>query len=684
MDAAVLYERAGQQAREQGFVHHAALADELAARFFAARGLLTSAHAHLRAARHGYDVWGASGLVARLDQELASPDPMVEGADAGIGAAVRPGTVPHMADLDLVAALKASQALSSELNRGRLAQRLLEIAMESAGADHARLLIVESDGALSVCDPAGACRSLDQSRDVARSIVEFVQRTKSQVLIADALADPTCSDPRIVRAGVRSLLCLPILGQGHLKGMLYLENRLLSRAFTPDRVDLLTMLSSQAAISIENASLYQKLEEYSRTLEQKVEQRTAELQQASAAAERDRMLAEASNLAKSRFLAHMSHELRTPMNAIIGMAALILKSDPAPEPARFARIIRKSSEDLLTLINDLLDLSKIEAGRMEIASHPFAVRECVQDAVDLLTLTASTKGIELSYTVAPDVPAFVIGDATRLRQILLNLLSNAIKFTDQGWVMLRVSRGQDPDQLRVAVQDTGVGIPRSRITRLFTVFTQADSSIALKYGGTGLGLAICKQLVQLMGGTIWAESTPGTGSTFHFTIRLRLASEAEIAPLSTTEAPQPDRESADAHPLRILVVDDNATNRTLASAMLKKLGHKSIATAATGKEAVREVREQIYDVVLMDIKMPDMDGMTATRLIRREESISPQPRIIALTARVSPEVLETCLQAGMDDYVSKPMTFESLAAALERSKASRPPLVGPAAAPGAV
>jgi predicted ATPase/signal transduction histidine kinase/CheY-like chemotaxis protein len=684
MEAAALYEGAAQEARKHGFVHHAALADELGARFFAARGLFTSASAHVRAARHGYEVWGASGLVARLDRQLASPDPVVEGADAGTSVTVSPVTGPRMSDLDLVAALKASQAISSELNRGRLAQRLLEIAMESAGADHARLLIVESDGSLSVCDPAGACRDLDQVRDVARSMVEFVQRTKTQVLVADALADSTCSgDPHIVRAGVRSLLCLPILGQGYLKGMLYLENRLLSRAFTPDRVDLLTMLSSQAAISIENASLYQRLEEYSRTLEQKVEQRTAELQQASAAAERDRMSAEASNLAKSRFLAHMSHELRTPMNAIIGMAALMLKSDPTPEQARFARIIRKSSEDLLTLINDLLDLSKIEAGRMEIASQPFAVRECVQDAVELLTLTASTKGIELSYTVAPDVPAFVLGDATRLRQVLLNLLSNAIKFTDQGWVMLRVARGQDPDQLCVAVQDTGVGIPHSRITRLFTVFTQADSSVALKYGGTGLGLAICKQLVQLMGGAIWAESTPGKGATFHFTIKARRATGAESAPLSATEAPHPDRKSGNAHPLRILVVDDNAINRALASAMLKKLGYESIATATTGTEAVHAVREQIYDVVLMDIKMPDMDGMTATQIIRSDKSIASQPRIIALTARVSPEVLEICLQAGMDDYVSKPMTFESLTAALERSKSPRPPLAGAVAGPGA-
>jgi signal transduction histidine kinase/DNA-binding response OmpR family regulator len=380
-------------------------------------------------------------------------------------------------------------------------------------------------------------------------------------------------------------------------------------------------------------------------------------------------VAESHSRAKSDFLANMSHEIRTPMNGIIGMAELTLATGLSGVQREYLEMVQSSARSLLSLINDILDFSKIEAGHLRLEAIDFRLRDCVCKTLDTLGVRARAKGLELVVRIDPQIPEKLVGDAARLRQIITNLVDNAIKFTARGEIAVEINcerRDAADMSLQFSVRDTGTGIPKDKQKLIFEAFVQADGSTTRQYGGTGLGLGICRKLVEQMHGKIWVESTPGKGSVFRFTAVFPSSKTAASLYEATNAMPEAVAAGKPAsRALRILIAEDNPVNQTVAVAMLQKQGH-TLMLAENGREAVRFYYRERPDLILMDVQMPELDGFGATREIRAaEEASGHHTPIIAMTAYAMSGDSERCLLAGMDTYLSKPLTQELLLKTVE-------------------
>ena len=650
-----LYEQAIQSAKEHHYPNNEALAHELTAGFWLSRGNESYAKIHLNEARYAYQLWGATAKVNDLEaqySELLSQQiaPSMEAITA---------RQPTSTLLDLESVMKASNILSGEIVLSRLLKKMMHTVIENAGATRGLLLlekdgqwVIEAEGFFDVDDVTILqSLSIKECELVPATLIQYIARTQENVVLTDATQKGDFNqDACIIKHHSKSVLGMPLINQGKLTGILYLENNLTEGAFTPLRLEVLTLLSSQMAISIQNSLLYNNLTTTNVHLEQMVDERTRELQKTTEEAK-------TANQAKSEFLSNMSHELRTPMSAILGFSSIMSYDvDLLDHQKENLDIICRSGEHLLSLINDVLEMSKIEAGRTTLNKNGFDLYSMLESVGEIIRIRADAKDLHFFLEYHAELPQYIKTDEGKLRQILLNLLGNAIKFTKEGGVTLRAKAGLE-SRIDFEIEDSGIGIAEDEFETLFDPFVQTASGRRTQEG-TGLGLSISRKYIQMMEGDIQVSSNPDQGSIFQFHVIVEPANLNEIV-----IKPMPRRVvclEPEQHHWRILNLEDNPENQLLLSRLLQAVGFE-VLEAANGKEGVERFKEEKFDFIFMDIRMPVMDGYEAVKQIREFEqdkfkqtgTLSHVP-ITALTASPFEEDRPRILSMGCDDFIRKP------------------------------
>ncbi|MCP4137088.1 MAG: AAA family ATPase [bacterium] len=663
-----MYRKAINSAHENEFTQDEALSAELAASYYKERDYIEEARAYLNRSYACYRRWGAKAKLRHLEETWPDLVPKAPEKPASTEEPTDTSSTRASEAMDLSTVMKTSQAISGEIVLSRLLSRLMRLALENAGAERG-VMILEQEGELYVeaegrveTEDVTVLRSIpiDKHRGLSSAIVRYVARTTDQVLLSNAAEEGDFTDDlSVVERKPKSILCFPIVNQGTLTGIFYLENNLTTGSFTPEREEVLRVISSQVAISIDNARLYENLERKNIRLE-----------------ELDRL--------KDEFLANTSHELRTPLNGIIGLADAMLENpgtELTPDARTNLSLITASGKRLSNLVNDILDFSKLKNKDMELKQNPVNLRTLTDVVLELCKALKGPKELELENAIEPGT--VVRGDEDRMQQVLFNLVGNAVKFTEEGRV--RVSAEPEREFYRVTVSDTGIGIPVERQTGVFESFEQADGSISREYGGTGIGLSIVKQLVELHGGNIWVESQVGKGSRFMFTLpqwkgdipeeakpRVTTVREAgnplpEQVLEETAQAPVESAVSNEESKGFVLAVDDDPVNLRVVAGYLINEGY-TVETALNGTEAIDKIRErgagEQYDLVLLDLMMPKVSGYEVCRVLRQSYSLF-ELSVIMLTARNSVEDLAAGFEAGANDYLPKPFNRKELVSRVE-------------------
>ncbi|MEZ2301276.1 MAG: AAA family ATPase [Microcoleus sp.] len=682
------YDRAIHNAAAQGYIQEEALANELAAEYYLSLGREKVAKTYMTDAYYCYIRWGANGKVADLEErypQLIMRTPQIDTSlltNHPTFTVTSSTTTSSHNFLDFATVIKASLAISGEIVLDSLLEKMMRILLENAGAQTGCIIasksgefVVEAagevDGEVSIRQDAGLLYAYP------RSLINFVDRTQEDIVLNDARSEAIFNnDPYIVEHQPKSLLCAPIVYQGKLTAILYLENNLTTGAFTADRLEVLKLLSSQAAIALENARLYanletanQQLAESNLTLEAKVTQRTQELSEKNTLLSQEiqerqkaEAAAKAASLAKSEFLANMSHELRTPLNGILGYAQIFQRDKHLTEQQQDGiRIIHRCGEHLLALIEDILDLSKIEARKMELKPKEFNLSEFIQGITAICRIRASQKNLAFNCEYLSVIPRAIAADEKKLRQILINLIGNAVKFTEVGGVTFKISVGERTSflttnltnvKIRFQIEDTGIGIPANELSKIFAPFEQVGNT-RRHTEGTGLGLAISHKLVEIMGGELKVESTLGQGSIFWFELELaevNLDTDNDCFPQIITGFKGASK--------TILVADDKWENRSVLVNLLEPLGFETIE-AIDGQDCLNKAQEFQPDCILIDLVMPVMDGFEAVRQLRKLPQLQ-DAIAIGTSASVYEAEKQESLAAGCNAFLSKPIRVEEL------------------------